>query len=242
MVEKDSIQKSLERIEKTDQNSLEAMRQTLAETAKALNLIGTEKITDILGGVLESMPSLAVELGKATPIITIEDHGIVVRNQVNGLLKNMATHLFRNSIDHGIESPEERQANGKTPEGHIYLECSLSGGRFWMKMHDDGKGLAIDRIRQIGLAKGLLGKDETPAPESIAELIFISGFSTAEQVTEVSGRGVGMDAIKGFLEREEGAIKIQFLDDNIQAEFRPFQIVISLPEKYAVQADSQPRV
>jgi hypothetical protein len=210
----------------------------MAQMAKTLNLIGTEKISDILGGVIESMPSLASELGKAPPVITIEDRGIVVRNQVNGLLKNMATHLFRNSIDHGIESPEERQAAGKSPEGHIHLACSLEGGRFWLKMHDDGKGLGIQRIREIGLAKGLLGKDDIPAPEAIAELIFISGFSTAEQVTEVSGRGVGMDAIKGFLEREDGTIQIHFLDDTIQAEYRPFQIVISLPEKFAVQADS----
>lgn len=238
MVEKDSIQRSLDLIEQTDPNDIEALRHTLAQTAKALNLIGTEKIADILGGVIESMPSLASELGKAAPVITLEDHGIVVRNQVSGLLKNMATHLFRNSIDHGIESAEARQAQGKSPEGHIHLACSLEGGRFWLKMRDDGKGLAIERIRQIGLAKGLLGKDETPTPEAIAELIFISGFSTAEQVTEVSGRGVGMDAIKGFLEREAGAIQIQFLDDNVQAEFRPFQIVISLPDKFAVQADS----
>lgn len=238
MVEKESIQRSLDLIEQTDPNDIEALRRTLGQMAKTLNLIGTEKISDILGGVIESMPSLASELGKAPPVISIEDQGIVVRNQVNGLLKNMATHLFRNSIDHGIESPEERQAKGKSPEGHIHLACSIEGGRFWMRMHDDGKGLGIQRIREIGLAKGLIGKDATPAPEAVAELIFISGFSTAEQVTEVSGRGVGMDAIKGFLEREDGTIQIHFLDDNIQAEYRPFEIVISLPEKFAVQADS----
>ena len=89
------------------------------------------------------------------------------------------------------------------------------------------------RVRQTAIEKDLL-TDPNASPESVAQLIFTPSFSTAEKVTEVSGRGVGMDAVKGFLEREGGDVKVQFLDDNPTKDFRPFEIVIKLPAKFAV--------
>ena len=77
---------------------------------------------------------------------------------------------------------------------------------------------------------------EAALPETVAQMIFASGFSTADKVTEVSGRGVGMDAVKGFLENVGGVAQIHFLDNNSSADFRPFELVISLPGKFAVQA------
>lgn len=235
MVDKEQVAESLHLIETTNAESVAALRVTLAHVGKTLRLIGTEKIDDILAGVVESMPSLARELGKEPPRISIEDHGIVVRNQISGLLKNLFVHLFRNSMDHGLETPAARLTAGKPPVGQIQLGLALEDGQFVLRMRDDGQGLNMARIRQSGIDKGLLS-DANASPESVAQLIFMPGFSTAETVTEVSGRGVGMDAVKGFLQREGGDVKVRFLDDNAVQGFRPFEIVINLPAKFAVQS------
>jgi HPt (histidine-containing phosphotransfer) domain-containing protein len=234
MVDKEQVSESLHLIENTNADSLAALRATLAHVGKTLNLIGTERVDEILSGVIESIPSLARELGKEPPRISIDDHGIVVRNQISGLLKNLFVHLFRNSMDHGLETPAERLAAGKPPVGQIQLGLSLEEGLFTLRLRDDGRGLNMARLRQTGIEKDLL-TDPNASPESVAQLIFTPSFSTAEKVTEVSGRGVGMDAVKGFLEREGGEVSVQFLDNNAAKDFRPFEIVINLPAKFAVQ-------
>jgi two-component system, chemotaxis family, sensor kinase CheA len=101
-------------------------------------------------------------------------------------------------------------------------------------LSDDGRGLALNRIREIALNKGLISADNTLSDEETAELIFRPGFSTAEHVTEVSGRGVGMDAVRDFLKREQGGITLRFTDQQQGAAFRQFQTVVTLPARYAV--------
>ena len=235
MVDKNQVAQSQQLIEAVDTTSLESLRTALKRVAKTLSLIGTENIKDILEGVIDSTPSLARELGKEPPKITIDDHGIVVRNQISGLLKNMFVHLFRNSMDHGLETTAVRRAAGKGPVGHIELALALDDEQFILRMRDDGQGLNIARIRQTAIEKGLL-TDADASPETVAQLIFMPGFSTADKVTEVSGRGVGMDAVQGFLQREGGNVQIRFLDGNAAMDLRPFEVVITLPGKFAVQS------
>ncbi|MBI2733412.1 MAG: Hpt domain-containing protein [Aquabacterium sp.] len=236
MVDKDQVARAMELIKAAHAGDLADARQALSEVERTLRLIGTEKIDNVLAGIVESMPSLAKELGKEAPQISIADNGIVVRNQAIGLLKNVFTHLFRNSMDHGLETAEARLAAGKNPVGHIQLDVSLDAGLLTMKLHDDGRGLAVGRIRQKAIDNGVLQEGETRSPEEIANLIFASGFSTAEKVTEVSGRGVGMDAVRGFLQKEGGNVAIQFTDNNVGSDQRAFELVITLPEKFAVKA------
>lgn len=219
-----------------DATDLAAMRAALSQIGKTLSLIGTEKIDKILSGVIESIPSLAKELGKEPPVIRIDDQGIVVRNQIGGLLKNLFVHLLRNSIDHGLETAEVRQAAGKTQVGNIQLAMSVEDDKLKLSLRDDGRGLNIGRIRKMAIEKNMLPEGNAASPETVAKMIFASGFSTAEKVTEVSGRGVGMDAVKGFLENEGGSIEIHLLDNNVDADLRAFETVITLPGKFAVQA------
>ncbi|MDE2433764.1 MAG: Hpt domain-containing protein [Burkholderiales bacterium] len=233
MVEKDQVSRALELIKSAKAADSEAMKAALQEVDQTLSLIGTEKIDHVLAGIIESMPSLAKELGKEPPKISIEDHGIVVRTQIVGLLKNVFTHVFRNSMDHGLETAEVREAAGKSAAGHIRLNLGIQGGRLVFKLGDDGRGLAVAKIRQKAIENGVIQASDNPTPEEIAQLIFASGFSTAEKVTEVSGRGVGMDAVRGFLQREGGDVAIHFTDSNAAAEMRPFELVITLPEKFA---------
>jgi two-component system chemotaxis sensor kinase CheA len=236
MVEKEQVSRARELIQTVNSNDLTDLRRALAEVDRTLKLIGTEKLDAVLAGIVDSLPSLAHELGKEAPEVTIADHGIVVRNQATGLLKNVFTHLFRNSMDHGLETAQEREAAGKAPVGQITLDAVLDDGQLKLRLFDDGRGLAVGRIRQKAIEKGLLQPDEQQPAETIANLIFASGFSTAEQVTEVSGRGVGMDAVRGFLRKEGGDVAIHFTDDKVGAEWRAFELRITLPDKFAVQA------
>jgi HAMP domain-containing protein/HPt (histidine-containing phosphotransfer) domain-containing protein len=214
----------------------ETLAALLSQIKLDLKLIGTEPIQNILGGVFESLPSLAKELGKEPPQVEIADHGIHIKNQVTDLLRNVFMHLYRNSMDHGIEVPADRLANGKSARGTIWLNMSLSNDRLVMRLHDDGKGLALGYIRNKAIEKALIAPDGKLADEEVARLIFAAGFSTASAVTEVSGRGVGMDAVRDFVTRENGTIELKLLDDKTGADYRAFETVISLPGKFAVDA------
>ena len=233
MVEKETVQQAVQQLLAADQNDPAAMRDALTRVGSTLHMIGTQPLGETLAGAIDSLPSLAQELGKDAPVVAIEDRGIVVRTQAGGLLKNLFTHLLRNSVDHGIECAADRLAAGKPAAGRISLDLSVDDGKLWIRLKDDGRGLAIAKIRQRATEQNLITRGARSTDDEVAQLIFRSGFSTAEQVTEVSGRGVGMDAVRGFLEKEGGSIGIRFLDEREGADFRAFETVIALPDKYA---------
>jgi signal transduction histidine kinase len=234
MVEKTQVAQTLQAMQGVDTNDLAAMRAALDETQKLLRRIGTERVPDLLAGVVESLPSLAKELGKEPPVVAIHDNGVLVRTQIGGLLKNLFTHLLRNAIDHGIEVPATRLAAGKQAVGRIDLDVRIAGEDLTLVLRDDGQGMALDRIRQIAAERGLVEASARLSDEETAQLVFLAGFSTAEVVTEVSGRGVGMDAVKGFLEREGGRVDVRFLGSRTATGHRPFEFVIVLPATFAV--------
>ena len=118
-------------------------------------------------------------------------------------------HMVRNSVDHGIELPEERIAAGKSPEGTICLKAYHQGGNFIIEIQDDGKGLDRDRILRKAIERGIVSENDNLSDEDIYGLIFAAGFSTAEQVTDVSGRGVGMDVVRRNVEALQGSISIR---------------------------------
>ncbi len=129
-----------------------------------------------------------------------------------GVLESMIdplTHLVRNSADHGIESPDERQAAGKPEQGTIRLHARHEGGNFIIDVADDGRGLNTSRIREKAVERGLITGSEEMTREQIHLLIFQAGFSTAEKVSEVSGRGVGMDVVRKNVDALGGLITLQ---------------------------------
>ena len=117
-------------------------------------------------------------------------------------------HLVRNSVDHGIETPADRVAAGKSETGTIHLSAEHRGGNIVIEITDDGKGLARDRILEKAIDRGLVRADDNLSDKQIYELIFQPGFSTAEQVSDVSGRGVGMDVVRRNINELGGAIEI----------------------------------
>jgi two-component system, chemotaxis family, sensor kinase CheA len=119
-------------------------------------------------------------------------------------------HLVRNAIDHGIESTEEREAAGKNPNGHILMNAYQRGGRIFVDVTDDGRGLDKEKIVRIAVERELIEKEDAHAmtDSAIYELIFMPGFSTKEQVSEISGRGVGMGVVEETLKNLNGSIHI----------------------------------
>ncbi len=118
-------------------------------------------------------------------------------------------HLLRNSIDHGIEPPRERMERGKPPTGKIILSAEHAGGEVLIHIADDGRGMNPEKIRAKAVEKGLIAADARLSDAEIFNLIFLPGFSTAEKVTNVSGRGVGMDVVKRGIDSLRGKIDIQ---------------------------------
>jgi HPt (histidine-containing phosphotransfer) domain-containing protein len=236
MVDKEHIRESLRLIETASSGELHDLLTMRDGVHRTLRLLGTESIGDALSGVLDSLPSLAQELGKVAPVVRIDDNGYRVRSQAGATLKNVFMHLLRNAIDHGIEPAEVRSAHGKPVAGTIDIEVGVDHDALQITLSDDGRGLALGRIRSIALERGWLAGGEALDDAAIAHLIFRPGFSTAEKVTEVSGRGVGMDAVRDFLEREGGRIELRFTDDRKGAEFRQFQTIVSLPDSFAVDS------
>jgi two-component system chemotaxis sensor kinase CheA len=152
---------------------------------------------------------LSVELGKE---IELQMHGADTEldRQVLDLVKDPLTHLVRNCADHGIESPAERSAAGKPGKGTIRLAASRQGGYIVIEIADDGRGLDAARIRAKALEAGLASEAEIAAkPEAeINNFIFAPGFSTAPEVTSISGRGVGMDVVRSNIEQIGGTVDV----------------------------------
>jgi two-component system chemotaxis sensor kinase CheA len=126
-------------------------------------------------------------------------------------IKDPLTHIIRNSVDHGIEGPAARVASGKRPEGTIRLRAFHEGGQINIEISDDGAGIAAEKVRQRALSRGLITTDQSQrlSDHDVIKLIFLPGFSTAEKITNVSGRGVGMDVVKTNIEKIGGTVDIQ---------------------------------
>ena len=236
MVDRAHIGESLHLLETANVANLDELVAMRDAVHRTLRLVGTGSVGESLAGVLESLPSLARELGKAVPAVRIDDNGYRLRSQAAGTLRNVFMHLLRNSIDHGIESGDERVANGKPAAGTIDIEVGVDHDMLQVTLSDDGRGLALSRIRDIAIGRGWIAAGEKLDDDAIAQLIFRPGFSTAHAVTEVSGRGVGMDAVRDFLAREHGRIELRFTDDRHGADFRQFQTVVCLPDSMAVDS------
>ncbi|WP_428002636.1 ATP-binding protein [Acidovorax sp.] len=213
---------------------LHATRAMLEQVQHALQLLGTHTLHNVLETVVDSLPDLALELGKQVPRVVIADGGIVLRTQVTDVLRNAFMHLLRNALDHGIEAPPGRAAQGKAPQGRIEIAMGQADGQITLRLSDDGRGLDLDRIRAKAIASGLVQEDSALAPAETAQLIFAPGFSTASEVTAISGRGVGMDAVKAFIESVGGSIALELQPTTGQAGHAPFHTVIHLPAQYGV--------
>lgn len=161
--------------------------------------------------VFQRMPRLVRELaqtlGKEVRLV-LEGENTEVDKTIIEELADPLTHMIRNSMDHGLETPEDRIAAGKSPEGTIKLIAEHRAGRIVISVTDDGRGIGRDKLLAKARSRGLVGADEKLAPEEIDQLIFAAGLSTADVISDVSGRGVGMDVVRRNVESLGGRISV----------------------------------
>ena len=150
---------------------------------------------------------LSKKMGKEVVLNMKGEETEIDRNMVEEIYEPLV-HMVRNSIDHGIEVPEERTRVGKNPTGTILIAAEQKGGNIVIDIEDDGQGLDSKRIREKGIERGIIGASDQLDENAIFDLIFHPGFSTNDKVTEVSGRGVGMDVVKKSVERLRGKMEV----------------------------------
>ncbi|HEY8392291.1 MAG TPA: chemotaxis protein CheA [Capillibacterium sp.] len=150
---------------------------------------------------------IAKQLGKKVELHFVGADTEIDKHMGESLIDAL-THLLRNAIDHGIEDPKEREAQGKDPTGHVTLSARQEGSFIVIGVTDDGRGLNLEKIRKKALATGLINENSNLSQKEIINLIFSPGFSTADRVSEISGRGVGMDVVLTNLKKLQGDIDV----------------------------------
>ena len=184
---------------------LEGLIRDTRDLAMQLHMVPVEVL---FSGYRRLVRDLAKELGKDVKLVlegvdTELDKNIVER------LKDPLLHIIRNSLDHGLETPEERTAAGKHPQGTLIMKAYYSGAHVAMRISDDGRGINTDAVREKAIDRGLISEDAQLGEQELNELIFAPGFSTAKKTTSVSGRGVGMDVVRQNIENLGGSIRIE---------------------------------
>ncbi len=157
---------------------------------------------------IRTVRDLATSSGKQARL-EIEGEDVEVDTTVVDLIRDPLTHMLRNAMDHGIESPERRQKAGKPPCGVIRLKAAHETGNIVIQLSDDGAGLNRQRVVEVARARGIAAEPEKMADAELFRLIFEPGFSTADKVTDVSGRGVGMDVVHRNIEALRGTVAIE---------------------------------
>jgi two-component system chemotaxis sensor kinase CheA len=137
-------------------------------------------------------------------------------------------HLVRNCLDHGIEPPEERRAKGKAAQGIIEFKAYQNEGRICIEIADDGRGIDWDAVRQKALAMGWMQAEQAASPDTLLDILFRPGLSTSSLVTEISGRGIGMDVVRSQLDQLKGSIQIHTEKD------KGTRFILSLPLTFAL--------
>jgi two-component system chemotaxis sensor kinase CheA len=193
----------------------------LTTPTQQLNLLTSELQEEVMktrmqpiSNVFDKFPrvvrDVAMNCGKQVQI-EMEGKETELDKSLLEAIKDPLTHIVRNSVDHGIEMPEQRVARGKRPEGHIKLRACHEGGQVLVEISDDGAGIDSARVKNKAVERGLITPQQAAhmSEREILNLIFLPGFSTAEKVTNLSGRGVGMDVVKTNIDRVNGSVDLQ---------------------------------
>ncbi|WP_375494866.1 response regulator, partial [uncultured Nostoc sp.] len=190
-----------------DTTRLEQLSSDLEEGIRTLRLLPFATIFNLFPRMVRD---LAQQQGKLVELI-LEGKDTLADKRLLEEMKDPLMHILRNAIDHGIEPPQERELLGKPTTATIRLKAYQTPTNIVLEISDDGRGLDLDRIKQIAVKRGICGEEELAAmtPSQIQALIFAPGFSTAPLVTEVSGRGVGLDVVQTNVEKLKGTIQVE---------------------------------
>ncbi|WP_340315436.1 chemotaxis protein CheA [Rhizorhabdus argentea] len=188
----------------TELSDLDHLTRELQDSAMAIR-------AQPIGSVFSRVPRIVRELQGSTGkrvLLEVEGEGTELDKTVVERIGEPLTHLIRNAIDHGLEKPEDRIAAGKDPQGRVRLSAEHRSGRIMISVSDDGRGIDRERVLAKAIERGLVSPDARLSDEEIDNLIFAAGFSTAESVSNISGRGVGMDVVRRNVQALGGRISI----------------------------------
>lgn len=189
----------------TAAHRLNMLVRELQDVASSLRLV---PVGDLFKRMRRTVRDLAKQTNKKIELV-LEGEDAQIDKVVVDRLYEPLVHIMRNSADHGLESPEERTAHGKPETGTITLSAVQMGGEILISIADDGRGLNRDRILAKAIEKGLVSPDDIPEDSVLWRLIFHPGFSTAEVVSNLSGRGVGMDVLNMTIKELRGRISVE---------------------------------
>lgn len=206
------------------QHAAENEEPHLSRLSHQLNVITSELQADIMktrmqpvSAILSKFERVVRDLARSQKKkvkLEIQGQETELDKTLLEIIKDPLTHLIRNACDHGLETPEKRRANGKDETGHLLIATSHSGGQVSIDISDDGNGISVEKVKEKAVSKGILSAAEAEelSDKKAMNLIFAPGFSTAEQVTNISGRGVGMDVVKSNIEKIGGQCQVESIE------------------------------
>ncbi len=187
---------------------LEVLAQTTRGLQDSVMAIRAQPVKSVFSRMPRLVRELATKTGKKIKLETIGENTEIDKTVIEQL-SDPLTHMIRNSADHGIEGPDKRLAAGKQETGTIRLSAEQAGGNILIVVEDDGAGINRERVLKLARDKGIVAPDITPTDEQIDQLIFAPGFSTAEAVSDISGRGVGMDVVLSNIKKIGGSVHVR---------------------------------
>lgn len=195
-------------MDETEQTTRE-LNKTARQLQRGFTQVRMRPLSDVVDRFPRALREMSLQHGKPVDLRIYGGNTLIDRNILEALNEPLM-HLLRNAFDHGIESPEVRQATGKPEQGTIEIHAAHRSNRTLITIRDDGRGVPIEKIRararQMGLDEGLLA---AASDEELLSLIFEPGFSTSDRVTDLSGRGVGMDVVRNQLKQVRGDIQVE---------------------------------
>jgi two-component system chemotaxis sensor kinase CheA len=187
---------------------LEVLAQTTRGLQDSVMAIRAQPVKSVFSRMPRLMRELATKTGKKIKLETLGENTEIDKTIIEQL-SDPLTHMVRNSADHGIEIPEKRIAAGKPETGTIRLSAEQAGGNILIIVEDDGAGINRDRVLQVARDRGVVGPDQSLTEEQIDQLIFAPGFSTADAISDISGRGVGMDVVLSNIKKIGGSVHVR---------------------------------
>jgi two-component system chemotaxis sensor kinase CheA len=189
-------------------NGIEALAQSARELQESVMAIRAQPVKSVFARMPRIVRDLAATLGKEVRIVTAGEMTEIDKTVIEQL-NDPLTHMIRNALDHGIEGPDARVAAGKPRQGTIHLSAAQRSGRIVIEVSDDGRGINREKVLSKAQDRGLVAAGATLSDEEIDNLIFLPAFSTADVVSNISGRGVGMDVVKRNVQSLGGRITVQ---------------------------------
>ena len=187
---------------------LEVLAQTTRGLQDAVMAIRAQPVKSVFSRMPRLVRELAQKTGKQIRLETIGEATEIDKTVIEQL-SDPLTHMIRNSADHGIETPEKRKAAGKPEIGTIRLSAEQAGGNILIMVEDDGAGINRERVLEVARQRMVIGPDQQLTEEQIDNLIFAPGFSTASEVSDISGRGVGMDVVLSNIKKIGGSVNVR---------------------------------